>query len=150
MGLFDRVAQRSVRVDVVMVAAADPGSLHVAVPHKISDDRLGGALGDPDSGGNIPGPDAGVTGDADQHMAMVGEERPAWPCRFLRGVIGAGHALKRSWLRETTDGSGSRTARPVDLREANQRCMIHDMQSVDNRRGDLSGQARVESAREGR
>ena len=99
------MAQGAVEIDLVVVSATDPGAFDVATFHQVGDDRLSGALGDPDAGGDIPAPDAGVTGDADQHMTMVGEERPAWLCRDLGDAIGMVHGPKRSCLRETSHGS---------------------------------------------
>lgn len=117
VGLFDGVAQRPIGVDLVVVSAAHPGSLHVAVPHKISNDRLSRALGDPDSDGNIPAADAGVTGDADQHMAVVGEERPAGPRRVLGCSIGVGHVLHGSgFVKQRTGSNVTCLTQPPDFR----------------------------------
>ena len=135
VGLFYGVAQRLVEVDLVMVATADPGSFHVAVPHEIGDDRLSGALGDPYPGGNVSTADAGVAGDADQHMAVVGEERPARLRRVLGCAIGVVHALKGSRLRETPNRFGCLSARPHDLRRAHVRATIHDVAFVYSRGG---------------
>lgn len=104
MGLLDRVAQRPIGVDFVKVSATDAGSLHITLPHKISNDRLSSALGNSDPVGDISAADTGVTCDTDQDMAMVGEERPARPRHLFRRVIGVSHALNGSRVRDIVDG----------------------------------------------
>ena len=104
MGLLERVAQRSIGIDLVVVAAADPGSCYVALAHEIGDDCLGCTLGDPDPGGDVSASDPGVAGDAHEHVAVVGEERPARPRRVLRLLVRMRHMPNGSWLRETAVG----------------------------------------------
>ena len=116
MRLLNWVAQRTIRIDFIVVTASDPGSLHIALLHEVGDDRLGGALGDPDPGGNVPAANAVVKRDADEDVAMVGEEGPGRPRRLLR-VVGARHGIDGTWFREPSDGGCARGHRRTRLRE---------------------------------
>ncbi len=69
---FDRMAQRTIGVDLVMVSASDLGSLHVAAFYKIGDDCLSGPLGNPNSNSYIPTADPRVACDTDQYVTVVG------------------------------------------------------------------------------
>jgi len=72
---------------VQWVTAADPGALQLAVGLEVGDDRLGGALGDADAGGDVTQADIGVTVDGQQHACMEGQERP---CTHLPGAYVTG------------------------------------------------------------
>ena len=134
MGLFDGVAQRPTGIDLVVVAAADPRPLHVAVLHKISDDRLRRPLGDPYPCGDVSAPNAGIARDADQHVTVVGEERPARPRRVLGRAIGASHFLMvAGFAKQRTDSDG-RLPPPYDLQEALERCRIHEIRFANYRK----------------
>ena len=50
---------------------------HVALFDQLGEDPVGGALGDPDRGGDVAQPDARVTGDADEDVGVVGQKVPA-------------------------------------------------------------------------
>ena len=70
------VAHRCPAVDEVVVAAADAAAIDNPGLDEISDDPLGGALGDSDLDGDVPERDVDVLGDADEHLGVVGQECP--------------------------------------------------------------------------
>ena len=82
--LFGGVAQREFVVDPVVVASPDPDRLEVARRDQVGEDPLGGSLGDADSFCDVADPQVGLGGDGEQHMCVVGQERPA--TRFV-GVL---------------------------------------------------------------
>jgi hypothetical protein len=84
VGLLDGVAHRPFEVDLVAVPSTDPRSHNVALSDEVGDDRLCSALGDADPLRNIAASNFGVCGDTNQHMAVVGEKRPAGSGRFAR------------------------------------------------------------------
>ncbi len=105
MGLLDGMAQWPIGIDFIVVAAADPGSRHVAPTHEIGDNRLGGALGDSDLSGDVPAAHSWVAGDTHEHVAVVGEKRPIRPRRVFRLLAWARHVLNGISLREIPVGS---------------------------------------------
>ena len=78
--VLERVAELAVEGDPEKwVASTDPGALDVAVGDEVGDDRLGRPLGDAHPGGDVTTADLRVGGDADEDVAVVGEERPTLP-----------------------------------------------------------------------
>lgn len=125
MRLLHGMPERPVGVDAVLVPPAGSGPLDVARADQVGDDRLRCTLSDADSGGNITTADAGIIGDTDEDVAVVGEERPVvvgplpdLVTRLLDSgplfvwvleVIGAAHVLERSPLRECHSGTSGPT-----------------------------------------
>ena len=70
------VAQVLVAVDRVLVAAADALAGEVALLDQLGDELVGGALGDADGVGDLTESGVAVLVDVDDHIAVVGEERP--------------------------------------------------------------------------
>ena len=104
MRLLHGVAQRTIRIDLIVVAAPDPGSLHIALLHEVRNDRLGGTLGDPDPHGDVTAANAVVNRDADEDVTVVGEEGPGRPRRLPRVLVGVGHGVNGTGFREPADG----------------------------------------------
>jgi hypothetical protein len=77
MLLGQGVAERQLGLDLVAVPSALSLTHHVALVDQLGDDAVGGALGDPDGGGDVAQPNAGVTSNADQDVRVVGQEVPA-------------------------------------------------------------------------
>jgi hypothetical protein len=73
---MERVAEREVAVDVVLVAASDAGLGQIAGVLELADDLRHRSFGDADGGGDVSHAYAGVGGDARQHMPVVGDEPP--------------------------------------------------------------------------
>lgn len=73
----ERVAKGKLRLDLVAVPAALSLAEHIALVDQLGEDLVGAALCDPDSNGDVAQPDAGVMGDADEDVGVVGEEVPA-------------------------------------------------------------------------
>ena len=73
----ERVSEWQLGLHLVVVSP--PASLpqHVTLVDELGEDSVGGTLGDPDGGGDVPQPHAGVTSDADQDVCVVGQEVPA-------------------------------------------------------------------------
>jgi hypothetical protein len=68
----------------------------VASLFQLADDALHGSLSDTDARGQISDPQMRIFGHADQHVRVVGQERPRW--RFDLGTLelllfSASHAL---------------------------------------------------------
>jgi hypothetical protein len=76
------VAQRHLRVDLVVVAPPDARLRQVPRFHEVGDDPLHGALRDAHARGDVDHADVGVFGDAQQHDEVVGDERPTRPARL--------------------------------------------------------------------
>ncbi|GII19904.1 hypothetical protein Ppa05_66300 [Planomonospora parontospora subsp. antibiotica] len=74
--LRERMPQRQGGVEFVAVAPDFPAHGEVPRGGEIGKDALRGALGDLNAGGHVADPHAGVTGDAQQHMGVVGQEGP--------------------------------------------------------------------------
>jgi hypothetical protein len=77
----DRVVDRELGVDRVLVAA--PISLARDVPGggELDDDAMRGTLGDPDPFTDLAQSNAWIVSDADQYLGVVGQERPT-RCAF--------------------------------------------------------------------
>ena len=78
----DRVRKRKVGVDRVVVAAPVALARDVAGVGELGDDPMRGPLGDTDALADVAQANSGVTGDADQHLGVVGQKRPT-RCRVL-------------------------------------------------------------------
>ena len=100
MSMLDGMAKRLVGVDSVVVPSTHAGSLNIASIDKIGDNSLGGAFGNPDLSRDIASTYARVIGDANHHVAVVGEERPLRLCYFLTRMIWVGHHTKCIRIRE--------------------------------------------------
>ena len=72
----DRVREWEVGVDRVVVAAAVSVACDVTGVGELGDDSMRGPFGDPDALADVAQANAGVTGDADQHLGVVGEKCP--------------------------------------------------------------------------
>lgn len=73
-------------LDVVPVSASVPFFDHIARFREVGDDRIGGALGDVDAGGDISETCVGVAGNEQQRSGVVGEETPC--CQHPTTVTG--------------------------------------------------------------
>jgi hypothetical protein len=71
-----RVAERSIRVQLVMIAAALALAREVASFFEIGDDTLHGSLGDPDSGCDFTQPNLRLLCDANQNVGVIAQKRP--------------------------------------------------------------------------
>jgi EmrB/QacA subfamily drug resistance transporter len=72
----ERIWQGQVGLDGIAVASAVTLAGDVASGYELDDDAVGGSFGDPDRVAEFAQPDLGVVRDADQHLSVVGEERP--------------------------------------------------------------------------
>lgn len=88
---------------------------HVALVDQLGEDLVGTALRDPDSSGDIAQPDAGVMGDAEEDVSVVGEEVPA--ARRPRRRLQLRLRLSGKSIHETNDtlGSGQQPRRFIRL-----------------------------------
>ena len=68
--------QGLIALDSVAVASAVLGLEHVAGLHQVGDDAECGSLGDAEGDGDLAQADAGVAGDAQQRLRVVGQEAP--------------------------------------------------------------------------
>jgi hypothetical protein len=73
----DRVREWELSVDGVVVAAAVSPARDVAGVGEVGDDPMRGPFRDPDALADVAKTDAGVSGDAHQHLGVVGQKRPA-------------------------------------------------------------------------
>lgn len=71
------MAEIGVRVDGVVVPAAEPRTVHVAGGDQIGHDGLHGALREVDDGRDVAHPRSRITRDLDQHVSVPAEQRPA-------------------------------------------------------------------------
>jgi len=71
-----RVAERSIRVQLVLIAAALALVREVASFFEIGDDVLHGPLGDPDSDCDFAQPNARLLRDANQNVGVIAQKRP--------------------------------------------------------------------------
>ncbi len=85
------MAKRLGGVDLVVVPSTHAGSLDIASVDKIGDNSLSGAFGNPDLSRDIAPTYAWVIGDANHHVAVVGEERPLRLRYFITRMIWVGH-----------------------------------------------------------
>lgn len=70
------VAEGEFGMHLVVVAPARPHPGQVPAVAKVGHDSLGRPFGDPDAGSNVSQPDGRVGGYAEQHVPVVGHERP--------------------------------------------------------------------------
>ena len=75
------VPHRRASVDQVVIPSPNTAPFDDAGCGEVCDDPLGCALGDPDCLGDVPEPDVAVLGDAQEHLCVIGEERPG--CALL-------------------------------------------------------------------
>src|ERR1700733_2592312 len=73
----DRVMHRVLGIDRVPVATPVSFPRHVTGGGQFPDDAMRRALGYPDPFSDLTEPDTRVIGDADQHLCVIGQERPA-------------------------------------------------------------------------
>lgn len=79
----DWIVDREVGVDRVPVATPVPFSRDVPRGGQLDDDPMRSPLGDPHPVTNLSQANAGVVGDADQHLGVIGQKRPA-RCSVVR------------------------------------------------------------------
>jgi hypothetical protein len=72
----NRMPQRSVRVDRVLVPSSDLRARHVIVADEVGEDALCRPFGDADLLRDVACADLGVACDAEQHVRVVGQEVP--------------------------------------------------------------------------
>jgi hypothetical protein len=70
------MTQGQIRYHLVAVPPALPLAQHVALLDQLGEDPVGGALGDPDCGGDVPQADSGVISNAAKDVGVVGQEVP--------------------------------------------------------------------------
>jgi len=110
--LLHRGAKRPLSVDLVVVPPAVACPLYVAFLHEVGHDGLGGTLGDPHSGSDVAPTDAGIAGDADQNMTVIGQECPAVPGRLARSTNRRCHVINVAGLVKPTTELGSGPGEP--------------------------------------
>jgi hypothetical protein len=71
------VAHLDLAVDRVAVSTSNAFPVDEALLDEVGEYSLGGAFRDPDVGGDVAEPDVRVSGDAEQHLGVVGDESPA-------------------------------------------------------------------------
>jgi hypothetical protein len=98
---FGGVPEPAGRVDGVLVAAPDAFPLQVAGGFEAGDDGLGCAFGDADGGGYLTQPGGRFPGDGQQHMGVVGQERP-----LLEPVSRSGPSCRGHTVTIRTVGAG--------------------------------------------
>ncbi len=72
----DRVAERSIRVHLVIIAAALALVREVASFFEIGDDALHGPFGNPDSGCDFTQSNLRLLRDANQYVGVIAQKRP--------------------------------------------------------------------------
>src|SRR4051812_35706789 len=72
----ERVRQRKVRLDRVVVASASSSTRDIARLLELSDDPMRRSFGDPDALPDLAQADARIVRDAQEHLGMVGEKSP--------------------------------------------------------------------------
>ena len=100
MSVLDGMAKRLVGIDSVVVSSTHAGSLNIASVDKIGNNSLSSAFGNPDLSRDIASTYARVIGDANHHVAVVGEERPLRLCYFFTRIIWVLHHTKCIRIRE--------------------------------------------------
>jgi hypothetical protein len=75
------VGKRAMVLHLVMVSPSSSLPGQITVPDQVGHDPVGGTLRDSHRGCDIPEPDAGVAGDAEQYQSVVREELPGWHFR---------------------------------------------------------------------
>ena len=89
---FQRVTQRKLGVELIGVASPGAGPLQVARFDEVSNDPLGRTFGDADPVGKVAVTNAGIASDAEQHMGVVGQERPTRHAATIqRTTCNSGH-----------------------------------------------------------
>lgn len=73
---LERMAEGVAAVDVISIAPALPFASDVAVFLEVDDDLHCRALGDPDEFGHFSEAKVGRTGNRQQDVGVIGEERP--------------------------------------------------------------------------
>jgi hypothetical protein len=76
--LDERMPQGKIGYDLVAVPPSLSLPQHVASFDQLGEDPVGGALGDPDRGGDVPQADSGVINNAGKDVGVVGQEVPRW------------------------------------------------------------------------
>src|SRR5687767_524151 len=79
MVTLERVPERHVRLDLVLVATAHPPAHHVALVGEIGDYPLSRAFGDAHTFGDVADADVGLLCDADEYVRMISQEGPTHP-----------------------------------------------------------------------
>ena len=80
--VFEGMPKVMVRVDDVSVPTPFANAGDVPVGLEVGDDLHRGAFGDADEIGNVPDPEIRGSGDGQQHVGVVGEERPGTSFRL--------------------------------------------------------------------
>jgi hypothetical protein len=70
------MTQRNIAVYFVTIATTFLDAGDIPSIDKVTDDRLGGALGNAHEIGDVPGAEVRIAGEANQNMAVVGEKGP--------------------------------------------------------------------------
>jgi hypothetical protein len=90
----DRVAERSICVQFVMIVAARALARNVACFFEIGDDALHGALSEPNPGCDLTESNLQLLGDASQHVGEIAEKRPVkvgcLPTQFIDHTLTLG------------------------------------------------------------
>jgi len=73
----DRIRKSALCPDRVAVAPPLAAAANVTGRLELYDDAVRRPLGDPDALTDLSEPDAGIVGDAEEHLSMVRKERPA-------------------------------------------------------------------------
>ncbi len=121
VGLFDGVAQRPLGVDFVHVPPAHALPGDVAGLYQVAHDALGGSLGDAHPLGDFAQAYARVTRDAEQDVAVVGEEGPIGGSHVARSVAAEAGPGKCSG-RPQASGSGGAAVDAAELLVQERRC----------------------------
>lgn len=74
---LERVPEGPAGGEVVAVAPSLSPAGQVFGPDEVVEDELHAALGDADAFGELPDPHRRVSGDREQHVTVVGQQRPA-------------------------------------------------------------------------
>lgn len=89
--LLEWVTQMEPVVDGVVVAATSSFATHISGVFQVDDDLHRGALGDADQIGDLAESKIRGTGDGEQHVGMVREERPG----AVGSILGHPHSIAR-------------------------------------------------------
>ncbi len=97
---FDPMTHRPIGGDVVAVATALAVARETAGGFEVVDDALDSALGDTDLLGKIAQPQLRVASKTDQHVTVVGEERPTPLVDMPDGIfdVGGGSSCHETML----------------------------------------------------
>jgi hypothetical protein len=97
---FDRMTERLIRKDTIVVLPADALVLDKAPVLEVHDDTLNGPFGDPDARGNFPQDERWILRQQDEDVRMIRKKRPA-----VRPVSGCRHGFRRSRIAAATAAS---------------------------------------------